>query len=85
METLKYIWENETVRYIVLFVLAILIIMLIILFINHLIKTKNGDYSKFFWIENNTKENSNDPKPNTTNIRGKNINTGKNYGKIGDN
>lgn len=85
METIKYIWENETIRYIVLVILIILILTFLMLLRNHLIKTKKGEYSKFFWVENKEKINHEEDENKSNKIKGKNINTGNNYGKIGDN
>lgn len=85
IENMEYIWETKEIRYILLSLLAIVIIMIIILFIIHLKKSKRGEHSKFFWIESNSTPKPEEKSQGTQLIKGKNINTGKNFGKIGDN
>lgn len=80
METIKYLWENETIRYIVLSIVGLTIAMLVILFIVHLKKVRGGQHSKFLWFETGQK-----PEKKGNRVRGKNVNTGTNFGKIGDN
>lgn len=82
---MKYIWETEEIRYIILSLIVIAIIMIIILFINHMKKSKKGEHSKFFWMESNSTPKPEENSKEAQSIKGKNINTGKNYGKIGDN
>lgn len=84
METLKYIWENNVLRNILITIIVIILIVFIILFIIHLVKISKGQYSKFLWFESNVAQISNEIK-DSQKIKGKNINTGSNFGKIGDN
>lgn len=84
METLKYIWENNVLRNIAISILSIILIIIIVLFIIHLVKTSRGQYSKFLWFESTVAQVPNQTKDSQI-IKGKNINTGSNFGKIGDN
>lgn len=85
MEILKYLWETPELKFLILILLGIIVLIFIILFCNHLFKIKKGISSKFLWFETKFEEvDSNDKEQNNT-IKGKNINTGSNYGKIGDN
>lgn len=82
METFKYVWETEPIRYIALGIIGLAIIVFIILLGIHLSKSRKGEYSKFLWFET---RNSTNGKEKTQKVQGKNVNTGNNFGKIGDN
>ena len=84
MDTIEYIWNNLTIRIILLSVIGILVLTFLILLSIHISKVKQGKYSKFFWIESGQTVEKNDLTKETK-ITGKNINTGTNHGKIGDN
>lgn len=84
METLKYLWEDSSLRNILVLILSIIIIVFVVLFVIHLIKILKGQHSKFLWFESNIAQIPSQAKDSQT-IKGKNINTGSNFGKIGDN
>lgn len=84
MELLRYIWNDPTLRIITICLLILIVFTFAILFVIHLINTKRGKYSRFLWMESGEKENKNQGRK-ANKIKGKNINTGTNYGKIGDN
>lgn len=85
MEAIKYIWGNETLRIILIVLVGLIALVFIVLFISHLIKINKGEYSKFLWFETGSKHHKLIEEKENSVITGKNINTGNNFGKIGDN
>lgn len=82
---LDLVSSNQILLWITVALLGILVLMLIVLFIQYNIDMARGRHAKFLWFEVNAVQPlSSTPEPKQTNINGKNVNTGTNYGEIGD-
>jgi len=86
MKIIDKVIDNEALMIFSIIILTIFLIMIIIFFINFLVDRKKGKYAKFLWFETN--KNISEPNKEIVESKkttsGKNINTGINYGNIGD-
>lgn len=82
------VFSNQIMQWVVIVVLSVITIMFFILFIQYNIDRSKGRHAKFLWFEVNAVQPpskvSEEPKVSNTTINGKNINTGTNFGEIGD-
>lgn len=78
--------SNEIIQWILIGFLLLIALMLIILFIQYNIDRAKGRHAKFLWFEVNAGQSLHDKHKQDlgTSVHGKNINTGDNYGSIGD-
>lgn len=84
---IELLLTSQALQWVVIGVFLLVAAMLLILFVQYNIDRAKGRHAKFLWFEVNAmppqsaKEEKAAPQPNIT---GKNINTGQNYGEIGD-
>ncbi|GHE22039.1 hypothetical protein [Halomonas urumqiensis] len=85
---IELLLTNQALQWAVLGVLLLAATMLLILFVQYNIDRAKGRHAKFLWFEVNAVpppqsaiEKQEAPQPSIT---GKNVNTGQNYGEIGD-
>ncbi|EJL6746682.1 hypothetical protein NMR85_004007 [Vibrio alginolyticus] len=89
--------KHEIFQWVLICILVLIFIMLITFFIQYNIDRVKGRHAKFLWFEVNANhsrikepetkdsphETTQEPRP-ISNVSGKNVNTGTNYGEIGD-
>ncbi len=87
MEIIKFFWDNPYLRYPIIIVILTLLYMFFDLYISHKKNVKKGVPSTFLWFKYGGEANQSDgsEENKTPSIIGKNVNTGVNHGKIGDN
>lgn len=86
MEIISEIMKDDILKYTILIIVMVFVIIIIIFFIQYNIDRIHGKHAKFLWFECNKNEAKSDEANSKKNVViGKNINTGYNNGKIGDN
>ncbi|MEX0828018.1 MAG: hypothetical protein WD005_03600, partial [Haliea sp.] len=79
---------SQALQWVVIVVLVLIVAMLLILFAQYNIDRAKGRHAKFLWFEVNAvpPQSVEEEKVAVSqpNVSGKNINTGQNYGEIGD-
>jgi hypothetical protein len=84
---IELLLTSQALQWVAICVFLLIAAMLLVLFVQYNIDRAKGRHAKFLWFEVNAmppqsaKEEKAAPQ---TNITGKNINTGQNYGEIGD-
>lgn len=83
---IELLLTNQALQWAVLGVLLLVTVMLLTLFVQYNIDRAKGRHAKFLWFEVNAVQSlsAKEEEPPQPNITGKNINTGQNYGEIGD-
>lgn len=86
MEIIKFVWDNLYLRYVSIVIIIIIVYVFLDSYIIHKKNIKKGIPSAFFWSKSEGKlpETNNEEKSKTV-VTAKNVNTGINHGKIGDN
>lgn len=84
---IELLLTSQALQWAVLGVLLLVTVMLLILFVQYNIDRAKGRHAKFLWFEVNAVQPQSakeEQEPSQPSITGKNINTGQNYGEIGD-
>jgi len=82
---IELLLTSQALQWAVLGVLLLAAAMLLILFVQYNIDRAKGRHAKFLWFEvNAVRPQSTKEEAPQTSITGKNVNTGQNYGEIGD-
>ncbi len=80
--------KSSTLQWVMVGFIALITIMIVVLFIQYNIDRYKGRHAKFLWFEVNAVQPQNKPDVETIvpepRINAKNVNTGNNYGEIGD-
>lgn len=87
-KVIELLLTSQTLQWLVIGLFVLIAILLLTFFVQYNIDRAKGKHAKFLWFEVNAispqparEEQAEVPPPN---INGKNINTGQNYGEIGD-
>ncbi|MBA1276159.1 MULTISPECIES: hypothetical protein [Pseudomonadaceae] len=84
---IELVLTSQALQLVVIGVFLLIAAMLLILFVQYNIDRAKGRHAKFLWFEVNAMPPQSAKEEKTAhhpNITGKNINTGQNYGEIGD-
>ncbi|WP_337135776.1 hypothetical protein [Proteus terrae] len=86
-KVIELISINKIFQWMVIGIILVVTVMFLIFFIQYNIDRAKGRHAKFLWFEVNAVRFQSDKEKQTTihsSLTGKNINTGQNYGVIGD-
>ncbi|MBI6406774.1 MULTISPECIES: hypothetical protein [Proteus] len=84
---IELIITNQIFQWMIVGIILVVVVMFVTLFIQYNIDRVKGRYAKFLWFEVNRGWFPSDKEKQTaikSSLTGKNINTGQNYGVIGD-